>query len=396
MVEVSEKGVAISEGGELKAAVRKVAERIKDARPRFDSTKTVDILSRLPEVEMLPINEAALESMERSGKLTAAVEGVWAATDQSGSRLGIVASPQTRDFSGVVLESPRSYVWQPGMVRARLIPAADGRTFVAKWRTGDRTEVNGLALLDEGVLTLSFTRNGREQTIRLLKMRPSGAGPTTSPIASSSGTGFMCGANLVATNAHVVEGARRIQMYLPVQRQTVNLELLTSDASNDLAILRIVGESTSGLSPLPLLDSREVKLGTDAIVVGFPLGDTLGAGHKVTAGLVSALEGLGGDPRKIQLTASIQAGSSGSPVLDRSGRVLGIVTSTLNTATTLRSSGQVPQNVNFAVKSDYLSLLLRRVPTTGRLESRTAVAPADPSVIVERVRRSVGRILVQR
>ena len=75
-----------------------------------------------------------------------------------------------------------------------------------------------------------------------------------------------------------------------------------------------------------------------------------------------------------QFTAPIQPSSSGSPVFDKSGRVIGVVTSTLDTFEATKRTGSVPQNVNFAVKVDYLTLLLKRLkePTAIRCQPARA------------------------
>jgi S1-C subfamily serine protease len=65
-----------------------------------------------------------------------------------------------------------------------------------------------------------------------------------------------------------------------------------------------------------------------------------------------------------QLTAPIQPGSSGSPVFDTLGNVIGVVTPTLDAVDTAKRTGTVPQDVNFAVKADYLALLLKRIKAT--------------------------------
>jgi S1-C subfamily serine protease len=162
-----------------------------------------------------------------------------------------------------------------------------------------------------------------------------------------------------------------------------------------LALLRVVGEDLANMPPLlEIADSGDVRLGAEAVVVGFPLADVLGSDHKVTSGLISALDGIGGDPRMLQLTAPIQPGSSGSPLFDLSGRVIGLVTSTLSTIPTIRATGQAPQNVNFAVKSEYLALLLRRVPN--RTLGAPQMSPASVPEMIERVRVSVGQIRTYR
>lgn len=397
---LSEKGVAMTVGGEVKAAVRNVAKRLAMMRPRFDARQTVDILSRLPNAETHQLTESQLDQMAQTGALSFDVEGVWAATDESAYRLGIVAVDAGREFVVVVLDSPRTYLWQAGMVKAHLTPAADGQTFAAKWRMGNRSEAAGLAALNGGSLRLSLRRDGKDETITLIKLRPAAPGraaassnPAT--VASGTGTGFLCANGIVATSNHVIDGAKRIELYLPVQKRSVRLQLVVADATNDLALLRVAEEDQAYVpDALALTDSGDVKLGADAFVIGFPLGDALGADHKVTAGIVSALDGLNGDPRMIQLTAPIQPGSSGSPVFDSAGRVVGIVRSTLDTFAAVRASGQVPQNINFAVKSDYLALLLKRVPPVSKPEDRARTAPLQLTELVQRVRGAVGQIQI--
>lgn len=392
VLEITGRGVAMSPVGEVKAAIRKVAEQLQIARPRFDPAQVVDLASRLPAVDTFPLTEQQLERMSSDGTLRASIEGLWSATDDSGYRFGIVSIDRGRDFVAVIFESPRSYLWQPGMIKARFTAAADNQTYAAKWKLADRTEATGIARVDDSTLTISVNRAGKEQVSRFLKLRSSGTASNVS-LASSTGTGFFCAPGIVATNAHVVDRAQSLEMYLPVQRRTLKLEVVVADTSNDLALLRVVGEDLRNLpSSVSLARVGDLKLGGETVVIGFPLGDVLGADHKVTSGLVSGLDGLNGDPRTLQLTAPIQPGSSGSPVFDRSGRVIGVVTSTLDAVAALRASGGLPQNVNFAVKSDYLALLLRRVPSAAADQQvSNARVPSVPELI-EKVRASVGQI----
>ena len=397
VLDISERGVALSAGGEYEAAIRHVVERLEEMRPRFEPDQAIDIVSRLPPVDMYSLTEMELDQIILDGRLTSAIEGLWAATDESGyrDRLGIVSVDEGREFVAVVLESPGSYVWQPGMVKARFTAAADGRTFSAKWRTTDRRETTGLASLTDSTLAVSVGRSGNLDTFTLLKLRPSVV--SGSPAISTSGTGFFCAPGIVATNAHVIDGATAVEMYLPVQQRSVKLRLLVLDASNDLALLRVIDEDVASLPPaLPLADSSVAMLGSSAFVIGFPLGGLLGSDHKVTDGVVSGLEGIGGDPTMFQLTAPVQPGSSGSPLFDTAGHVIGVVNSTYDTMAAVRESGQAPQNVNFAIKSDYLALLLRGVSNPG--DPTTAVTPSPLQVpeLIEKVRASVGQIKVYR
>ena len=78
----------------------------------------------------------------------------------------------------------------------------------------------------------------------------------------------------------------------------------------------------------------------------------------MTTGIVSSLSGIRGDTRLLQITAPVQAGNSGGPLLDASGNVIGVVVSKLDAAWVAKVAGDVPQNVNFAIRSNVLASFL--------------------------------------
>jgi hypothetical protein len=91
-------------------------------------------------------------------------------------------------------------------------------------------------------------------------------------------------------------------------------------------------------------------LGESVIVAGFPLPGVVASSMNLTTGTVSALAGLNEDTRMIQFTAPVQPGNSGGPLLDQSGHVVGIVASKLSPLWTAEHLGDLPENVNFAIK----------------------------------------------
>jgi S1-C subfamily serine protease len=175
--------------------------------------------------------------------------------------------------------------------------------------------------------------------------------PPTSNPSLASGTGFFVSSlGHIATNAHVVEDCRSIEV-TGYGRATV----VRSDPVNDLALVKVTRAGTTPLS----LRNRPARLGEDIVVLGFPLSDILADTLTVTAGNISSLSGILGDSRAVQISAGVQPGNSGGPLLDRFGSVLGVVSSRLDDAAAIELSGSIPQNVNFAIKSTLLDGFLQ-------------------------------------
>lgn len=169
----------------------------------------------------------------------------------------------------------------------------------------------------------------------------------TGPGGTFSGTGFCVhGDGYVLTNHHVIEDAREILGRLP--RHRCVLELVFADPTNDLALLK-ADAPPPGVAIFR--DGSPARLGEMVVVVGYPLGGLLGSGPQVTTGNVSSLIGPGDDTRSLQFTAPTQAGNSGGPLLDGDGVVVGVVSSKLNAVRVHEMTGDIPQNVNFAIKA---------------------------------------------
>jgi S1-C subfamily serine protease len=396
---ISEKGTGMTLKGDLEAAIRKIAARLQKDRPRFIPAHTVDLIDTLPAVETLSVTDDELDRRIAEGQLKMPVEGVWSDTNRY--RLAILSAIGASDFVAVLLEDRGNIpagmnAWRPGMVKARFTPTAELGTYIVRWSDGYRRQVNGTAKLSGTRLAVTLTMaDNKTDTLEFLKLKPiaevsAPPGKTTNPSVVATGTGFVCAPGLIATNYHVVRDAKRVELLLTGAAHGFALNVVVSDAANDLAVLRIRQDETAALPSPLILSESDLKLGQDVLVVGFPLGSLLGSSHKVSKGIVSALDGINSDPTMMQLTAAIQPGSSGSPVFDSSGRVLGIVTATLNAIESLRVEGHVPQNVNFAVKADYLALLLKRAGVrTPQAQTSTPAAFTD---VIEKVRSAVGQI----
>src|SRR5262249_52600196 len=118
-----------------------------------------------------------------------------------------------------------------------------------------------------------------------------------------------------------------------------------------------------------VMPSRDVRLGDRAFTVGFPNTEVQGISPKVTEGIISGLSGARDDARYFQVSVPVQPGNSGGALVDVSGNVIGIITARLSELAALKSSGALPQNVNYALKSSYALALLESLPNlNGKLK----------------------------
>jgi len=167
-----------------------------------------------------------------------------------------------------------------------------------------------------------------------------------------SGTGFyITTEGHIVTNAHVVDGCAKLSL----PNGTV-LTLVDVDSGSDLALVQ--NRVSSSPKALALRAGRGVRLAEDIIVAGYPLTELLSSGLNVTTGTVSSLAGPRDDRRRIQITAPVQPGNSGGPLLDSSGNVVGVVVSKLDALAVVELTGDIPQNVNFAVSLGTLQAFL--------------------------------------
>lgn len=177
--------------------------------------------------------------------------------------------------------------------------------------------------------------------------------PSSAEPALTTGTGFfVTAAGHLITNEHVVRRCDRITGRL-ASGEVFPLSLVASDPRNDLAVLKGAGGRA-----FASLRRSTPPLGERVVVYGFPLSGELAASGNLTTGLISASTGLRGDSGQFQISAPIQPGNSGGPVLDDQGLVVAVVQSKLDAARAHRVTGDVPQNVNFAIKGNVLKSFL--------------------------------------
>ncbi len=180
----------------------------------------------------------------------------------------------------------------------------------------------------------------------------------------SSGSGFFVTGSDFITNAHVVKGCTQTRIKT-VDGTVRDANIAARDEGADLALLRLSGSSSSKVAQL----RSGLRLGESVAAFGFPHADILSSSGNFTLGNITALTGMNDDTREIQISAPVQSGNSGGPLLDQTGNVVGVVTGKLNAMKMANASGDLPQNVNFAIKASILASFLE----SNRVEFKSGV-----------------------
>jgi S1-C subfamily serine protease len=168
---------------------------------------------------------------------------------------------------------------------------------------------------------------------------------------AARGTGFFVDdKGGMVTAAHVVGTCKRVKL-VDIDKTG---DVTAKDAANDIALVRFPETPTA----YARIRSDPPKVGEAVFVYGFPLGGAIAANGSITAGVVSALTGLENDTNRVQVSAPVQQGNSGGPLFDSHGAVVGMVDSKLNVLRVGKVTGDLPQNVNFAIKNSSLASFL--------------------------------------
>lgn len=147
--------------------------------------------------------------------------------------------------------------------------------------------------------------------------------PSISPQAEekrvSTGTGFFVDAKAsFVTNAHVVKSCKTVTVKLNDGKDVHKARVVATDFTNDLALLSITNVSNNKFAPVRIGG----RLGEGIATFGYPHADVLATSGNFTVGNITAVAGLGDDSRFFQVSAPVQSGNSGGPMLDNYGNAL--------------------------------------------------------------------------
>ena len=218
-------------------------------------------------------------------------------------------------------------------------------------------------------------------------LTPDNSTPPEYPTASGTGF-FISDDGYLISNHHVVKDATKVR--LVTITGTISAKVVKVDAANDLALLKAEGR----FAALPIAASRAMKLGGTVATVGFPNIGLQGFAPKLAKGEIASLSGAGDDARYFQISVPVQPGNSGGALVDEHGNVVGVVSAKLNAAAALASSGSLPENVNYAVKSGYLLSFLESVPDVSAKLKEANGKEIKFEEVVERAKQAAVLVLV--
>lgn len=168
---------------------------------------------------------------------------------------------------------------------------------------------------------------------------------------SEATPGFFVNPSDIVTARHVIDGCRRLTL-----ENGTELSVIDTDAALDLAVLSSPDRSPDWLA---VAQNREPRLGQTAYALGYPYRGLIDSGLTVTSGNISALARNGDPGQRIMLSAPVQPGNSGGPLVSADGAVLGVIVSRLDDLAILGATGSMPQNMNFATSVTSLVDFLR-------------------------------------
>jgi S1-C subfamily serine protease len=205
---------------------------------------------------------------------------------------------------------------------------------------------------------------------------PPGSPPKAAKTINKTGTGFVVSANgHVVTNYHVIDGCVGDIRGNLGGEAPITLRMVSGDETNDLALLQAPGSSFKDVA---FIRDKAIHSGEAVVAIGYPFHGLLTSDFTVTTGIVSSLSGVLNDTRYLQISAAVQPGNSGGPLLDSSGHVVGMVAAKLNALKFVKVTGNIPENINFAIKTGALrDFLDNSVVSYQMAEAKGEVKTAD-------------------
>ncbi|MBO5720559.1 MAG: trypsin-like peptidase domain-containing protein [Bacteroidales bacterium] len=269
----------------------------------------------------------------------------------------------------IYIRGSNPQVWKEGEIKASFIPTSKKGLYKSKyWYLDNKIEKEDFYMtFNDGFM--SIYENTDDVTANFLKLYPADDENYSSECIyeqpekrgsslenkTISGSGVFISKNIVVTNYHLVKDAKEIAIILKDGNNiaTYTGKILSQDIANDLVLLSVSGENFTGVGTIPYSLSLKTKdVGTSVYTMSCPLDDYMGTEVKIIDGIINSKTGYKNDIVTYQISASVQPGSSGAPLFDKRGQLIGITKAGMPGA----------QNVGYAIKSLYLYNLIESAP----------------------------------
>ena len=305
-------------------------------------------------------------------KIGAPIEGIYNFIATSNTKywgnvrhkLAIIKEGQS--YKIIYLSGSNDNIWKEGELKGTFsATTTPGLYKVNTWYLENKTPSKADFYLeyDNRKITLYDAKNYVETIF--MKLYPEyDIDETTVPVSNNTveedqpkgnGSGFFISTNVIATNNHVVENAKRIEVVIQTPQKVSHhdAKVLCVDKVNDLALITIEDSSFQNIETLPYnIQYRSSDVGSSVFTMGYPMAQAMGTEIKITDGIISSKTGYEGQIAMYQISAPIQPGNSGGPMFDKNGHLIGITSAGIPGA----------NNVGYAIKSSYLHQLIDAAP----------------------------------
>lgn len=272
--------------------------------------------------------------------------------------IGVVRDA-TNNYDIIYLSGASNFKdWKSGEKLGKIHPTGTTNFYKVSWYLPNKTldENVYLAIDSKNMLHLSFASED-DHVYQYFKVFPKNdLIPVKKKEMISSGSSVAISPDgYLLTNFHVIEGGRNIQVETKENGvpKTYNAVVMNKDEVLDVAVLKIDDPSFKGLPKIPFsLRTSLAEVGQKIFTLGYPLTSTMGTEMKLTDGIISANTGYKGDVSTYQVSAPVQPGSSGGPLFDMEGNLVGII----------KAKHSKAENATYAVKSRNVLNLIELLP----------------------------------
>jgi S1-C subfamily serine protease len=216
---------------------------------------------------------------------------------------------------------------------------------------------------------------------------PAAEAETSNAVAlTATGTAWPIAAGYAVTNHHIVAGKQSVVL-IDSRGREIPARVVLGDAGNDIAFLAV--NHPEQLPPALPIATTNARLGASVFTIGFPRVDVMGVTPKLSAGIISSVNGMHDAPESYQISVPIQPGNSGGPLVNMRGEVVGLVTSMLGRVAAAGGEAQPFGNISYALKVDRVQALLRKAPRPAQAIAELPRGGAGLEDLAQKIQASV-------